>query len=306
MFGPKIPAGFQSSGSLPEEASSGDLRARILEWYDGYSRDGKTRILNPWPTLNFFPKMKFSDYWLTSGTPSFIDTPVRESRMNFSLMKNVPCLTDSINAADIGQFGTKSLLFQAGYLTVKQVSNKAEPEEFYLGHPNLEEEAAAAKNFFSLNKTFEGTLLKRRQARAALNFLLQGDTLIFQAAFESILGDINYHLHLPYEAFCQTVFQLVSDLAGQTYDSEGPVSYGRYDLHFRASAGDDYVIELKHVSASEDDGSAKKDASAAEADKSKAKPKAKNSLLTLKAKMNKTARIAAAQIDLNIYVQKFQ
>ncbi|MDR1083552.1 MAG: hypothetical protein LBP22_01530 [Deltaproteobacteria bacterium] len=79
-----------------------------------------------------------------------------------------------------------------------------------------------------------------------MNFLLQGDALKFQAAFESILGDINYHLHLPYEAFHQTVLQLVLDLAGQIYDSEGSASGGRYDLHFRASAWDDDVIELKH------------------------------------------------------------
>ncbi|MDR1085047.1 MAG: AAA family ATPase [Deltaproteobacteria bacterium] len=309
MFGPKILARFQANGSLPQEASLDDLRARILEWYDGYSWDGETRILNPWSTLHFFSKMKFSDYWLTSGPPSFMDSLVRESQINFSSMKNVPYLTDSMNAVDIGQFETKALLFQAGYLTVKQVNNKIEPEEFYLGYPNLEVEAAVARNFFNLNEPFGGTLLKRSQAKAALKFLLAGDTSQFQAAFESILGDINYHLHLPYEAFYQTVFQLVLDLAGQIYDSEGSVSGGRYDLHFRASNGDDYVIELKHVSIPEDDGASDKDSSPAEAGKPKARPKGKNPLQTLKAlkaKMNKAARIAAAQIDLNRYVQKFQ
>jgi hypothetical protein len=110
MSGPKIPAGFQASGSMPLEASSDDLRARILEWYDGCSWDGKTRILNPWSTLEFFPNARLSDYWLTSGPPSFMDMDALagDSRMNFSSMKNVPCLTDSVNAVDIGQFGTKT------------------------------------------------------------------------------------------------------------------------------------------------------------------------------------------------------
>jgi hypothetical protein len=307
MFGPKILAGFQANGSLPEEASLGDLRARILEWYDGYSWDGKTRILNPWSTLNFFSKMGFSDYWLTSGTPSFMDTLVRESRMNFSSIKNVPYLTDSMNAVDIGQFETKALLFQAGYLTVKKINKKVEPKEFYLGYPNLEVETAVAKIFFNLDKPFEETLLKRSQAKAALNFLLQGDASKFQTAFESILEDINYHLHLPYEAFYQTVFQLVLDLAGQIYDSEGSVSDGRYDLHFRAPAGDDYVIELKHVPAPEDDAAENKDIE--QTDKPKVKPKSKNPQLAFKrlqARMNAAAQKAMGQIDFGKYVKKFQ
>jgi hypothetical protein len=303
MFGPKILAGFQANGSLPHEASLGDLRARILEWYDGYSWDGETRILNPWSTLHFFSEMGFSDYWLTSGPPSFMDSLVRESRMNFSSMKNVPYLTDSMNAVDIGKFETKAMLFQAGYLTVKKVNKKVEPKEFYLGYPNLEVEAAVARNFFNFNSPFEGTLLKRSQARAVLNFLLQGDTSKFQAAFESILRDINYHLHLPYESFYQTVFQLVLDLAGQIYDSEGSVSDGRYDLHFRASTGDDYVIGLKHVPAPEDDAAENKKTARTD------KPKAKNPQLVFKRlqdKMSRAAQSAMTQMDSRKYALKFQ
>jgi hypothetical protein len=99
----------------------------------------------------------------------------------------------------------------------------------------LEVEVALAKAFFSFGNPFEKTLLKRRQARTALDFLVNGNMLGFQDTLESILADINYHLHVPYEAFYQTVFQFVLDPAGQPYDSESPVSDGRYDIHFMAS-----------------------------------------------------------------------
>jgi hypothetical protein len=310
IFGAQALDEIRSDGYLPQEASLDDLRTKIFEWYDGYSWDGKTEILNPWSTLKFFSNLDFDDYWFKSGTPTFLDKFVRNNYLTISAFKNDSFITDSMNAVDIREFETKALLFQAGYLTVKQVNKRVKPNEYYLGYPNLEIEAAIAKIFFSLNKDpFEETLLKRRQAKAALKFLIAGDASKFQAAFESFLSDISYHLHLPYEAFYQTVFQLALDLAGQIYDSEGSVGNGRYDLHFRASTGDDYVIELKHVSAPEDGPAAGRDASPAGADKPKAKPKAKNplqGLKTLKAKMNKAAQTAVAQIDLNRYVQKFQ
>jgi hypothetical protein len=47
------------------------------------------------------------------------------------------------------------------------------------------------------------------------------------------------------------------DLSGQAYDSEGPVGDGRYDLHFISSAGDDDVVEIKYVKASDDENKAK-------------------------------------------------
>jgi hypothetical protein len=49
-------ANFKARGVLPQvltpEATAVDLRRLILEWYDGYSWDGETRVLNPWAILN--------------------------------------------------------------------------------------------------------------------------------------------------------------------------------------------------------------------------------------------------------------
>jgi hypothetical protein len=306
MFGPKILAEFQSNGCLPQEAALGDLRTGILDWYDGYSWDGETRVLNPWSVLKFFTNMEFADYWFQSVNPTFLNNFVKKNYVNIHSFKNDPYIADSYNVVGIDQFVKKTMLFQTGYLTAKQVRKNAVPRRFYWGCPNLEVEAAIAKIFFSLENPFEETLLKRRQAKEALNFLISGDTSQFQTAFESILRDINYHLHVPNEAFFQTIFQFDLDLAGQICDSRTLFCDCRPDLHFRAPTGDDYVIELKYVPSP--DGAAAENKKAAQTDKPAAKPKAKNPQPTskrLQTEMNKEAQSIAAQIDLKKYVQQF-
>jgi hypothetical protein len=49
-------------GRIAPNSTLADLRSQILNWYDGYSWDGETRVLNPIDILNFFNKLRFSSY----------------------------------------------------------------------------------------------------------------------------------------------------------------------------------------------------------------------------------------------------
>ncbi|KAA6299830.1 MAG: hypothetical protein EZS26_004031 [Candidatus Ordinivivax streblomastigis] len=44
------------------DVTSENLSANIRNWYDGYTWDGKTPVYNPFSTLMFFDKRKFSGY----------------------------------------------------------------------------------------------------------------------------------------------------------------------------------------------------------------------------------------------------
>ena len=53
------------------------LKARLrkyllLTWYDGYSWDGKTKLLNPYGLLSFFFAKEFKSFWYVSGSPKFL------------------------------------------------------------------------------------------------------------------------------------------------------------------------------------------------------------------------------------------
>ncbi|MDR1166315.1 MAG: AAA family ATPase, partial [Deltaproteobacteria bacterium] len=80
-----------------EEATVDDLRSRVMDWYDGYSWDGKTRLLNPWSTLYFFVRDKFDNFWFESGAPNFLINMIKAGELNVSDFHDNSFINESMN-----------------------------------------------------------------------------------------------------------------------------------------------------------------------------------------------------------------
>ncbi|MDR1084908.1 MAG: AAA family ATPase [Deltaproteobacteria bacterium] len=55
------------SGKISPESQVGDLRHKIIDWYDGYSWDTKCRVLNPISIIKFFEEQRFGDFWINTA-----------------------------------------------------------------------------------------------------------------------------------------------------------------------------------------------------------------------------------------------
>jgi hypothetical protein len=116
------PARTKSMGIMDKEATEADLRDKILDWYDACTWDGRTRVLNPWPALNFFDNSSFSEYWYASDGASFLADLTKDRQINLASFSSSGFLTDGLNAIYAGaRYSSKALLFQAGCLTVDRV-----------------------------------------------------------------------------------------------------------------------------------------------------------------------------------------
>ncbi|MDR1607347.1 MAG: AAA family ATPase, partial [Deltaproteobacteria bacterium] len=62
----------KSNGFMPPEADLDYLIEEIVGYYDGYSWDGETRVLNPYSLIQALDQKKLKAYWFSSGAPSFI------------------------------------------------------------------------------------------------------------------------------------------------------------------------------------------------------------------------------------------
>jgi len=102
------------------ECSDG-LRGKILAWYDGYSWDGRTQLLNPFSLLSFFDKESIANYWFASGTPNFLMGLMKEKPSAYTNLKNLEITELMLDLATIEKITVELLLFQTGYLTVKEV-----------------------------------------------------------------------------------------------------------------------------------------------------------------------------------------
>jgi len=128
--------------------------SNIFLKYNGYSWLGDEKVFNPYSVGMLFSRLKFSDYWVTSGTPGW---PFRSMKKLdpidlVSETFNVKGDFQTVELDSLGQsmFTMKQLLLQAGYLTI--IDQKMDPSTaetlVKLGSPNMEVRKAVQSQVF--------------------------------------------------------------------------------------------------------------------------------------------------------------
>jgi hypothetical protein len=122
----------------------------LMEWYDGYTWDGKTNVLNPESILNFFLKKDFGRYWYDTGGPNFLEQLQLKDEKFFDMFAKNVSYKGSINLVDIGTLTPLTSLLQTGYLTIRKPSDPEDAQKsnmFDLVIPNKEVRLSYAEDF---------------------------------------------------------------------------------------------------------------------------------------------------------------
>lgn len=121
-----------------------DIRKKLKEWYDGYHFvENSDDLYNPFSLLNTFAKAKFGSYWFVSGTPTFLIELLKSSRYELNSLNETYASAESLGNLDSMYINPIPILYQSGYLTIKEYIS-----EFYiylLGFPNKEVEEGFTK-----------------------------------------------------------------------------------------------------------------------------------------------------------------
>ena len=98
-------------------------RNRVRDWYDGYGWAGAETVYNPFDILLLFDRREFGAYWFETGTPTFlIDTLVSRGVEAFAL-DDLFGSDELLSSFDIDDVAPEALLFQTGYLTIREVES---------------------------------------------------------------------------------------------------------------------------------------------------------------------------------------
>ncbi|NJN35207.1 MAG: AAA family ATPase [Saprospiraceae bacterium] len=116
------------------QISREDLLEKMKIWYNGYSWDGVTRVYNPFGTLNFLSNRDFRNYWFSTGSPKFLIEQMRE-RILYNIENSYIDGVD-LEKFDLEHIQLTSLLFQTGYLTIKE--RQTATGGYILNYPNKE------------------------------------------------------------------------------------------------------------------------------------------------------------------------
>ena len=118
--------------------SENETMEKIKKWYDGYSWDGKYFVYNPFSILNLLKSRSFENFWFETGTPTFLIKKIKENKSDFSKINgDGRKISDAaFNKYDIENINATALMFQTGYLTIKE--HDVNKNKYLLDFPNKE------------------------------------------------------------------------------------------------------------------------------------------------------------------------
>ena len=231
--------------SLERFKNCGGITENLLEWYDGYSWDGETRVINPYSLLYFFSEEEFSNYWYRSGTPAFLIGMLKKKPSSFLELKNVEIGEIMLDAFDFDQISLAPLLFQTGYLTVEKKIRRGLSKSYSLTMPNLEVREAFYLNIVS-DFTEKGGVFTESAYWNTKKALENGDLEAMLKIMKGLFASIPYQLHVDNEAYYHSIFYAFMSLLGFDMDLEVSVSKGRIDAVLEL-ADKIYIMEFKYV-----------------------------------------------------------
>ncbi|MEZ4860057.1 MAG: AAA family ATPase [Caldilineaceae bacterium] len=210
-------------------ADRATVLTQIQRWYDGYSWDGVQRVYVPFSTLVFLAQQRFANHWFATATPTFLIKLLRQQRIPAYTLERLTATDTLLDSANVDAIDPYALLFQTGYLTIKQAQPSFAGEKYILGYPNRE--VAEAFSQYLLADYLTGDTGQPHLALLTeLQTALSGqDVVRFIKLLQSIFAGIPYTLFLEAEAYYHSVVYLVLRLLNFQIDAEKLTNVGRID-----------------------------------------------------------------------------
>lgn len=229
-----------------KEMEKEELYKEFQKMYNGFRfSDEEIKVYNPYSIASALEAKKIDNYWFKSGTPSFLVDLIKSKNLNVINLEKVEIGKDELKAYDIERLELIPLLFQTGYLTIKEIEDQI---IYKLGYPNLEVERGFTLNLlksFSQNEITVPVVHRLRKSLLKHKFEQFSDYM--KAIFASLVN-INIPKSLQdreyyYNSIFYLTVNLLSDSNFNVY-SELLTSEGRIDMLVE-TASNVFIIEFK-------------------------------------------------------------
>ena len=115
--------------------------------YDGYHfSEVSPDIFNPFSLMNAFAAQRLSNYWFTSGTPSFLFRQMRKFNTNVLELDRLEVPSSQFDVPTEAMTTALPLLYQSGYLTIKGFD--PDSQLYTLDFPNAEVKVGFLENLY--------------------------------------------------------------------------------------------------------------------------------------------------------------
>jgi hypothetical protein len=219
----------------------------VRNWYNGYNWGGES-VYNPFDILQLCYHQRVHPWWFETGTPSFLIKMMKEQPMSLPELDTLQIGAELSDSFEPETMSLPVMLFQTGYLTIKErFSDPFRGESYRLCFPNLEVRSSFSR--LSLETSTGESIQANTNRNRLWDILDAGDTDalrdLFTAFFASIPAD-NYRKNTisRYEGFYASVVYAYFASLGLTVIPEDVMNRGRIDLTVTGPKGI-WIFEFK-------------------------------------------------------------
>jgi len=224
---------------------------QIKDWYNGYNFLQDT-LYNPFDILLYLRNREFDSYWYKTGTPSFLIKLIKNKKYDVTQLENKIVKKNILEKFDIDDISIEALMFQTGYLTIKEVFQKEYGQEYKLGFPNKEVKISFNENILEFTIKEE---VRYKLVDDVISILKKEEIENLREKIDLLISNISY-MYLKEEAsYVLAVFVLFYS-TGLNVITEDNTSKGRIDLTIIVNNSIVYIIEFKVIENTQDKGKA--------------------------------------------------
>ncbi|MCK4766628.1 MAG: ATP-binding protein [Candidatus Aminicenantes bacterium] len=231
--------------ALAQEGEKEQWLQDIKTWYNGYSWDGKNFVYNPYSVLLFFQKRRFGNYWFETGTTTFLIKAIKKYHVDVTQLEHYKAGEAIFESFDIERMNVASLLFQTGYLTIREVELIDRTRRLYiLSYPNQEVKESLLEHILGeFSACFANDIsVIVHELKKTLN---EDKIDKFFEILKSLFAKIPYDMFIKErEGYYQTVIYLLLVLIGIDINTEVETNTGRLDAVIETAAYI-YIMEFK-------------------------------------------------------------
>ncbi len=210
------------------------LLSQIERWYNGYCfSEGCISVYNPFSLLLLFDNNRFSNFWFETGTPTFLIKIIKDKRFDVSMFEDLWVGEEAFSSYEIERLKVVPLLFQTGYLTIKDY--RKDRRLYRLYYPNFEVEesftTSLIEEFTDVGSEFaDSYIYKMKDALIPEDKDKEPDFSLFFDTLSVFFANIPYDIQIKREVYYQTIFYTVFLLLGLIIDTEVKTNKGRIDV----------------------------------------------------------------------------
>ena len=223
-----------------------DVVVRLKEMYDGYHFSNVlTDVYCPWSLVNAFSMGEIMNFWFSTGTPSMLINVMRRHNISIQQIEHIQAKIDRFDAPTERISDPIPVLFQSGYLTLKEYNPIT--RNFTLGFPNGEVREGFAT---SLYKYYMEDYVGSQDTLGQAFQNLHAKDITIEQFIEAVR---RWYAGIPYsitdqnqnEQLYQSLIYAALMGYGADISAEDQTSDGRMDIALRLPDAI-YIIELKY------------------------------------------------------------